>query len=59
MSHDFVVSMIMKNEHHVILRCLESILPIIDYWCIVDTGSTDGSQQIVKDFFKEKNIPVC
>ena len=51
------LSMIMKNEHHVILRCLESVAPIIDYWVIVDTGSTDGSQQIVKDFFKEKNIP--
>ena len=51
------LSMIMKNESHVILRCLKSILPIIDYWVIVDTGSTDGSQEIVKNFFKENNVP--
>jgi hypothetical protein len=26
------LSMIVKNEHHVILRSLSSIAPIIDYW---------------------------
>lgn len=49
--------MIVKNEAHVILRSLNSVLPIIDSWVITDTGSTDGTQQIIEDFFKEKNIP--
>lgn len=51
------LSMIVKNESHVILRVLNSVAPIIDYWVIADTGSTDGTQEIVKNFFKEKGIP--
>ena len=44
MSKTLGLSMIVKNESHVILRVLTSISPIIDYWAIVDTGSTDGTQ---------------
>lgn len=51
------LNMIVKNESEVIIRCLESVLPIIDYWVIVDTGSTDGTQKIIKDFMAEKNVP--
>jgi len=47
--------MIVKNESHVIERCLESVKNIIDYWVIVDTGSKDGTQHIIKEFLK--NIP--
>lgn len=42
--------MIVKNEAHVIERCLSSLLPLIDSWCIVDTGSTDGTQEVVRRF---------
>ena len=44
------LNMIVKNESKVITRCLESLKPILDYWVILDTGSTDGTQQIIKDF---------
>lgn len=40
--------MIVRNESAVISRCLESVLPHIDSWCIVDTGSTDGTQGIIR-----------
>jgi tetratricopeptide (TPR) repeat protein len=40
--------MIVKNEAHVIERCIESIRPLIDAWCIVDTGSTDGTQEVIR-----------
>ena len=47
------LNMIVKNERDVITRCLESVLPIIDTWVIVDTGSTDGTQQIIRDYLKD------
>lgn len=43
------LNMIIKNESHVIERCLKSAKPLIDYWVIVDTGSTDGTQKIVQE----------
>ena len=41
--------MIVKNEAPVIKRCLDSVLPLIDHWIIVDTGSSDGTQDIIRD----------
>ncbi len=41
--------MIVKDESAVIRRCLESVRPLIDAWCIVDTGSTDGTQALIRD----------
>lgn len=40
--------MIVKNEAHVIERCLTSLRPLISSWAIVDTGSTDGTQELVR-----------
>jgi glycosyltransferase involved in cell wall biosynthesis len=57
MSKTLGLSMIVKNESHVILRLLNSVVPIIDYWVIADTGSTDGTQEIIQKFFEEKGIP--
>ena len=51
------LSMIVKDESHIIHECLESIAPHIDCWCICDTGSSDNTKEIIKDFFEEKGIP--
>lgn len=40
--------MIVKNEAHGIAETLESFKPIIDRWTILDTGSTDGTQELIK-----------
>ncbi len=47
------LNMIVKNEADIIENTLMNIvskLPI-DYWVICDTGSTDGTQEIIKSFF--------
>src|SRR3954469_25950254 len=46
------LNMIVKNEAHVIRRCLDSVLPHIGHWVIVDTGSTDGTQQVVREHMR-------
>lgn len=38
-----------KNEGKVLARCLESIKEHIDYWVIVDTGSTDNTKEVIKE----------
>jgi glycosyltransferase involved in cell wall biosynthesis len=40
--------MIVKNEAAIIERCLESVRCLIDHVLIVDTGSTDGTQGVVR-----------
>lgn len=45
------------NEANTITRMLNSCYKHIDYWVIQDNGSTDGTQDIIKAFFAEKNIP--
>ncbi|MGO8866344.1 MAG: glycosyltransferase [Alphaproteobacteria bacterium] len=47
------LNMIVKNEAAVIRRCLDSVRPIIDHWVIVDTGSTDGTQNIIREHLRE------
>ncbi len=42
------LNMIVKDEADVICRCLDSVKGIIDYWVIMDTGSTDGTQEIIQ-----------
>jgi glycosyltransferase involved in cell wall biosynthesis len=57
MKPKLALCMIVKNESHIIHECLESIYKFVDYWIISDTGSTDGTQDIIKKFFEKKGIP--
>lgn len=47
------LNMIVKDESPVIERCLATVKPLIDYWVIVDTGSTDGTQKIITEFLSD------
>jgi glycosyltransferase involved in cell wall biosynthesis len=46
-----------KNESKGIRRMLESVWRYIDFYVFQDNGSTDGTPDIVREFFADKNIP--
>ena len=49
--------MIVKDETHVIEQCLKSMAKHIDRYDITDTGSTDGTQDLIKKTMEELDIP--
>jgi len=53
--NNICLNMIVKNESKVIKRCLASVKSLIDYWVIIDTGSDDGTQGVIREYMK--NIP--
>jgi len=52
------LNMIVKNEAHVILETLENFCKYINlsYYVISDTGSTDDTVNVIRNFFESKNI---
>jgi tetratricopeptide (TPR) repeat protein len=51
------LNMIVKNESKIITRLFDSVINIIDCYCICDTGSTDNTVELIKTYFENKNIP--
>lgn len=49
--------MIVRDEAHVVERCLDSVRPLIDGAVIVDTGSRDGTPEIVRAYLACHGIP--
>ena len=50
------LNMIVRNESKIITRLFDSVLPVIDSYCICDTGSTDNTIDMIKSYFESKNI---
>jgi len=50
MTNEVSLCMIVKNEEGYLPRCLESIIDIVDEIIIVDTGSTDRTVEIAKNY---------
>lgn len=49
--------MIVRDEANVIERCLDSAKHLIDRYHIVDTGSTDDTGNVIKQWGEMNNIP--
>ena len=49
MRSSICLSMIVKNEAHVLARCLRSVKPLLSSWVIVDTGSTDDTERVARE----------
>lgn len=52
-----ILNTIVKDEAHCILGMLESAAKISDAIVIADTGSTDGTQELIRKFGEDNNIP--
>ena len=50
--------MILKDEAHTIMDTLNTIKDHIDCWYILDTGSKDGTQKKITDFFASHKSPL-
>lgn len=48
--------MIVKDESHIIHEVLNSTVALIDTFCILDTGSTDNTVEIIEEFYKKAGI---
>jgi glycosyltransferase involved in cell wall biosynthesis len=57
-SKTLCLNMIVKNEAEIIKKTLTNLTSYFtfQYWVICDTGSTDGTQEIIRTFFAEKGI---
>ncbi|CAK9032754.1 unnamed protein product [Durusdinium trenchii] len=50
--------MIVKNEARLIRQTLQSVLEAADRAVILDTGSTDGTQEILREVSQQQNFPL-
>lgn len=56
MNPTIVLNMIVKNESNIITRLFDSVINIIDTYCICDTGSTDNTINVIQEYFDKKGI---
>lgn len=58
MSTNVTLAMIVKNEAHIIERCLESVYKHVERAVIIDTGSTDDTISRIKAFGYANNFDI-
>jgi glycosyltransferase involved in cell wall biosynthesis len=51
------LNMIVRNEAHIVREVLDSVAPFIASWVIVDTGSDDGTQNVISAHMADLGIP--
>ena len=51
------LNMIVRNEAHIVEEALDAVAPYISSWVIVDTGSNDGTQDLIRNHMACLGIP--
>jgi glycosyltransferase involved in cell wall biosynthesis len=51
------LNMIVRNEAHIVREVLNAVAPYISAWVIVDTGSDDGTQDVIRHHMQGLGIP--
>lgn len=51
------LNMIVRNEAHIVREVLDSVAPHISSWVIVDTGSNDGTPDVIRNHMAALGIP--
>ena len=51
------LNMIVRNEAHIVEEVLDAVAPYISSWVIVDTGSNDGTQDLIRNHMARLGIP--
>jgi hypothetical protein len=49
--------MIVRNEAHIVAETLAALAPYLDSWVVVDTGSTDTTEEVVRSCFADRGLP--
>lgn len=49
--------MIARNEAAIIRECLDSVRTLVDYVLVEDTGSSDGTQDVVRRWLADNGMP--
>lgn len=49
---------IVRNEAAIIERCVRSLLPHVDAAVVLDTGSSDGTPELLRDLFDKAGKPI-
>ena len=50
------LSMIVRNEAHIVREVLDAAAPYIASWVVVDTGSHDGTQDVIRSHMSDLGI---